>query len=249
MTISAAVMAPNPMTRTGKIARLPREVREELNHRLEDGEEGMRLVAWLNARADVQAVLAVSFGGRAINEQNLTEWKQGGFQDWLHHQESRAWLNGLVEEAAELSEEAGDVPVTDRLSGLLAVALGRCAQQAALLSTNDPGQQKVLLAVAHELTILRRCDHAEQRLRVERQDRELKLAKESEQKRLNAESAARVQARMKIHYPHLFQEAESLSLGPIPLELHGIALEIANKAWARETNAAGTTPPVQTQSK
>jgi hypothetical protein len=33
------------MTRTGKIARLPREVREELNRRLQNGEQGKRLVA------------------------------------------------------------------------------------------------------------------------------------------------------------------------------------------------------------
>ena len=36
------------MTRHGKIARLPLEVREELNRRLENGEPGDRLVEWLN---------------------------------------------------------------------------------------------------------------------------------------------------------------------------------------------------------
>jgi hypothetical protein len=37
------------MTRTGKIARLPRELRDELNRRLREGEPGIRLVEWLNS--------------------------------------------------------------------------------------------------------------------------------------------------------------------------------------------------------
>lgn len=41
--------AGDAMTRTGKIAWLPRTIREQLNRRLEDGEPGSDLVAWLNA--------------------------------------------------------------------------------------------------------------------------------------------------------------------------------------------------------
>ena len=37
------------MTRTGRIARLPRQVRDELNRRLRDGQKGGQLAAWLNA--------------------------------------------------------------------------------------------------------------------------------------------------------------------------------------------------------
>ena len=61
------------MTRLGKIARLPRAVREQLNHRLADGEMGKRLVEWLNTLPVVHAVLTAEFGGRAINEQNLSD--------------------------------------------------------------------------------------------------------------------------------------------------------------------------------
>ena len=44
-------------TRNGKIARLPRGVRQELNRRLHEGEQGKRLVAWLNALPEVQPEL------------------------------------------------------------------------------------------------------------------------------------------------------------------------------------------------
>jgi hypothetical protein len=61
------------MTRNGKIARLTRAIRDELNRRLQDGEPGVRLVAWLNGLPETQKILQVDFGGRPINEQNLSE--------------------------------------------------------------------------------------------------------------------------------------------------------------------------------
>ena len=45
-------------TRNGKIARLPRAVRHELNCRLSEGGPGASLVGWLNERDDVKTVLA-----------------------------------------------------------------------------------------------------------------------------------------------------------------------------------------------
>ena len=60
-------------TRNGKIARLPHMVREELNRRIRDGEEGKKLVAWLNGLPKVKAVVAAEFGGKPISEQNLSE--------------------------------------------------------------------------------------------------------------------------------------------------------------------------------
>ncbi|MDR3457939.1 MAG: hypothetical protein P4N60_10870 [Verrucomicrobiae bacterium] len=76
---------------TGKINRLPREIREQLNQRLDAGEPGKRLVAWLNELPAVRALLAAEFGGIPINEQNLTNWKQGGFREWRVEQEVAAF--------------------------------------------------------------------------------------------------------------------------------------------------------------
>jgi hypothetical protein len=70
------------MTRTGKIARLPRIIRDQLNQRLDDGEQGAPLVAWLNSLPEVQAVLTRDFEGKAIRQQNLSEWRKGGYRDW-----------------------------------------------------------------------------------------------------------------------------------------------------------------------
>jgi hypothetical protein len=76
---------------TGKISRLPREIREQVNQKLVAGEPGNRLVAWLNELPAVQALLTAEFGGAAINEQNLTNWKQSGLRDWRMEQEVAGW--------------------------------------------------------------------------------------------------------------------------------------------------------------
>ena len=89
-------------TRNGKIARLPKAVREELNRRLSDGEPGKELVVWLNHLPEVQRVLAAEFGGRAVREQNLSEWKQGGYGEWLRKQEALELVRNLSAEAEDL---------------------------------------------------------------------------------------------------------------------------------------------------
>jgi hypothetical protein len=46
-------------TRIGKIARLPKEVREELNRRLRTAARGEELLQWLNALPKTQKVLEI----------------------------------------------------------------------------------------------------------------------------------------------------------------------------------------------
>src|SRR5579863_2470038 len=67
--------------RKGKIAHLPRNLRDELSQRIDNGTPGPQLLAWLNADPEVQAILAQYFGGRPITKQNLSEWRNGGYQD------------------------------------------------------------------------------------------------------------------------------------------------------------------------
>ena len=58
------------MTRTGKIARLPRDIRHALNTRLTDGEPGPDILRWLNNLPDVKSVLKSNFDSRPISAQN-----------------------------------------------------------------------------------------------------------------------------------------------------------------------------------
>jgi len=92
-------------TRNGKIARLPLAVRQELNRRLDEGQQGKKLVAWLNSLPAVQTIVTTEFGGKPIREQNLSEWKQGGYRDWLAKQEALEIAERLREDAAEWNAE------------------------------------------------------------------------------------------------------------------------------------------------
>ena len=105
------------MKRTGKIARLPRPLRDQLNQRLYHGEPGVELVQWLNALPEVQALLAEHFAGVPISPQNLSEWNHGGFLDWLTTQE-------LLEDAREFAAHAAELPGADgELAGSLSHAI------------------------------------------------------------------------------------------------------------------------------
>ena len=91
------------MKRTGKIARLPHHLRDQLNQRLHNGEPGVELIKWLNSLPEVQAILAEHFEGVPISPQNLSEWNNGGFLDWLTTQE-------LLEDAREFAADTAQLP-------------------------------------------------------------------------------------------------------------------------------------------
>ena len=177
-------------TRTGKIARLPQEIRQQLNHRLDDGESAQELVAWLNATPAVQERLARYYAGRPITEQNLSDWKQGGFLDWQRHQETRGLLREFLCEAEELGEEAGEEMLLDRVVNMVAVVLLRLFRDAATAETG-PEQRQAVLEIARELSRLRRGDHQRQRVKLlaERQRVELRDKEEARQQERNGDRA------------------------------------------------------------
>jgi hypothetical protein len=155
------------MTRTGKIARLPRDIRNQLNRRIADGEPGIRLVEWLNGTPEARQVLAQDFGGREISEQNLSEWKQGGYQDWLTRQETLACARELAADAGELTE-AADGSLADHL------AMALSARYAALVAgwngeMDDEFRRKAraLRFLGQDIGELRRGDHYAERLRLD----------------------------------------------------------------------------------
>ncbi|MCX6955522.1 MAG: hypothetical protein NTV51_25525 [Verrucomicrobia bacterium] len=154
------------MTRTGKIARLPRTVRDTLNRRLHDGEPGPRLVAWLNQQPETKAVAAELFGGREITVQNLSDWRQGGYGDWCRQQDALALAGQYREDAEDLSALGGGWPLTDRYVPLAAIAL---IGQLRAVGAMEEGPEKVraTLAVVTGLVRLRSSDR-----QWERADRE-----------------------------------------------------------------------------
>lgn len=60
------------MTRNGEIARLRRPIREQTNHRLENGAEAKHITEWLNTLPEVTSLMAAEFGGQPVNEQGTS---------------------------------------------------------------------------------------------------------------------------------------------------------------------------------
>jgi hypothetical protein len=169
------------LSRNGKIGRLPRPVRDELNQRLLDGEPGKELVRWLNELPEVKAVLQREFGGRAITEQNLSEWKQGGFRDWLAKTEADEWLADTLEESQESKRAGGSracasrrkgfhgkagESVADRVAGWFFPHYVAAARGQLAAAQTPAGRWSVLRTICADLAGLRRSDHYVERLRI-----------------------------------------------------------------------------------
>jgi hypothetical protein len=168
------------MTRNGKIARLIRHVREQLNRRLDDGQPGPQLLAWLNGRSEVKEVLEHSFAGREINGQNLSEWKQGGFQDWQRQEAACNHMRRITEQAEALTDAAETNSVTDRLATVFAVELCKVMEQLLEKGADDREKLACLRDGLREIRLLRRGDHSTERLQMERERWERQCEHEDE---------------------------------------------------------------------
>ena len=156
------------MTRNGKIARLPRQVRDELNRRLRDGQKGSQLVVWLNALPKVKAALAKDFGGRPLSEQNVSQWKQGGYQDWLAGQDVLTQASELACDTRDLEDKTAQ-SLTDHLAKAIGIRLATLlARQGEEFDQAAFQQLRALGPIARMVVQLRRSDH--QAARLERED-------------------------------------------------------------------------------
>ena len=198
-------------TRIGKIARLPKEVREELNRRLQDGEPGEQLLDWLNALPKVRKILAAQFGGRPITKQNLCEWRQGGYRDWERVEEDRLCVERLTERAASLTasadpDESDDgPPFSERLAAVLLVELARALEE--LKDERLPATERLQLVrqMHREVTQSRREDNRAAKLRIEQERWEWESERfeieqhEREMKEMKDKLSAPYEAAMKLH--------------------------------------------------
>lgn len=88
--------------RRSKIARLPREVREQVNEFLDDAVEYQRILDWLAQN-----------GHGGFQMYHLTRWKETGYLDWLaRHQHTEEletkldWVQKLASEGASTLQKA-----------------------------------------------------------------------------------------------------------------------------------------------
>src|SRR5436190_2721873 len=160
------------VTRRGKIARLPMSIRDELNRRLRDGESGTKVLAWLNALPEMQCVVAHEFGGQPVTQQNLSDWRLGGYQEWLQEQKASELVRHPFAEADELKSVL-DEPASDKLGTWLAARYALASQHMAREGNGQLNWEQ-LREMCSDVSALRRGDHRAARLKIEQERAELK---------------------------------------------------------------------------
>jgi len=136
--------------RRGKIARLPRAVRDEVNQRLEDGQPGPAILAWLNGQPETQKTMQEEFGGKPISKQNLSEWRLGGFGDWVRTKEVRAVADRLLAGSPDSiysASSGGPAASSPQAASAVAKAMADKSERMmenALGQTFEPGETKIV---------------------------------------------------------------------------------------------------------
>ncbi len=114
--------------RTGKVARLPKPVRDQLNQMLRDG------------LTYNQILLALGDQARDLNEDCLSTWRLGGYQDWLRQQQRVDQQQATYEIALDLVSQDSGFTIQKAARQLIA------AQICQLLLDFDPTAVAVHLA-------------------------------------------------------------------------------------------------------
>src|SRR5438045_1885200 len=92
--LTALIPKPSPNhRRKGKVARLPKPVRDQINEMVLDG----------ISYPEILQTLGPAVAG--VNEDNLSNWKLGGFQDWLRHQQRIEHIQSKQELALDILRE------------------------------------------------------------------------------------------------------------------------------------------------
>jgi len=155
------------MTRTGKIARLPHQIREQLNPRLRDGHKAKSILPWLNALPEVQSVLQAEFDGHPITPGNLTEWKKGGYREWHASRQALQFFENLQDENG-LGNKSLAGPVAAKLAHWAALHFAAIAHSI-VSAENDPLiKLDRLRQLCIDIARLRRGDLHQERISLDR---------------------------------------------------------------------------------
>jgi hypothetical protein len=170
----------------GKIARLPGAVREQVCKRLHDGQSARKILPWLNALPEVQAVLAAEFEGVPVSDQNLSAWRSTGYADYLRRVERVERTRELAKYAAEVSRANG-ASIAD---GAASIASGKLLEllEAVDEATGDAKlDPEALVNISRALAALRGSEQKDvslglEKIKVSQKGEELALAREKYQR-------------------------------------------------------------------
>src|SRR5687768_4441132 len=91
---------------TSKVARLPRQLRELVNRSLDDGLPYQAIIAKLEDNAHLWPPNLEPF-----NDNNISNWFEGGYKDWVREQAVLNRLELTAEAAARILRQTGEEPL------------------------------------------------------------------------------------------------------------------------------------------
>jgi hypothetical protein len=173
-------------TGNGKIANLPAHIRDELNYRLSDGEQGTELVEWLNAQPEVIKIITERFDGRPISEQNLSQWRTHGYRQWHAY-------HVVLDELDTTSEHSEEIAATgincEKLLLLLTASYAEMLQRWIITPCDEMTYKlAVFKNITNAALALRRAEIQKARLEIERE--RLEILREKRRDKSSSSSSA-----------------------------------------------------------
>jgi hypothetical protein len=135
--------------RTGKVACLPNAIREQINRMIHDGVRYRLIIENLHGPATPPLPYEIS-------EHHLSEWKDGGYQDWLNDQFWREEMRDRHQAFSGLL--AGNDAIQLPEGGLQLAAIGLCEllRDLSALNDNDRRDPDKCVRVANSLARISR---------------------------------------------------------------------------------------------
>jgi len=122
--------------RNGKVARLPKAVRDKINVMIQDGVTYLQIIERLGP------------DGQGLTENNLSQWKAGGYVDWLREQRLAQLLQTKHELAQAIVAKAGEANAAGQAT--LQVIAGNVCEF--LIETDPSTLRESLLSDADKFT-------------------------------------------------------------------------------------------------
>ncbi len=148
------------MARQGKVARLPYRLKKEVNERLRDGQPARKILAWLNKQPGAISIWAEYFSEQPATAQNLSEWRDGGYKEYLAEIAELESVEQLTDYALQIAERSG-ASLADGAAAIVAgqivksfkeisdeggMPLDKAAFAVAALQAGNLGKEKLELA-------------------------------------------------------------------------------------------------------
>lgn len=162
-----------PRKHMGKVARLPKPVRDAVNHMLLNGATLQAVCDWLATE-----------GHPGFNPENISNWRQGGHQDWLKAQERFENLKLKAEARKAMREQlaAEGLDITDSNTARLMEIADEVLDEFDItalkdVAKNDPSKVFQLLTAATASASAGKVKLAELELKVRRYEDAAREAK------------------------------------------------------------------------